>query len=152
MWYLRHAEHHAKNRTSLCGPDQETLFFDWPPICFDLPLKLFAELAEAEQCADIELWKKMKNQQKVELYRVLQTWFLHSFTQFNIAPKRFELLAVWALGGIWKNKQRALRKVLILLVYLFLKCHKSKKKSVAFFFEPRSKSNSNQYSSHRYDK
>ena len=37
-------------------------------ICFDLPIKLFAELAEAEQCADIELWKKMKNQQKVELW------------------------------------------------------------------------------------
>ena len=42
-------------------------------ICFDLPIKLSGELAEAEQCADIELWKKMKNQQKVELYRVLQT-------------------------------------------------------------------------------
>ena len=41
-------------------------------VCFDLPIKLFAEFAEAEQCADIELWKKMKNQQKVELYRVLQ--------------------------------------------------------------------------------
>ena len=27
--YLRHAEHHAKNRTSLCGLDQDT-FFDWP--------------------------------------------------------------------------------------------------------------------------
>ena len=38
-----------------------------------------------------------------------------------------------ALGGIWKSKQRALRKVLILLVYLFFKCHESKKKSVAFF-------------------
>ena len=42
-------------------------------ICSDLLIKLFAELAEPEQCADIELWKKMKNQQKVELYRVLQT-------------------------------------------------------------------------------
>ena len=38
-----------------------------------------------------------------------------------------------ALGGIWKSEQRAFRKVLILLVYLFLKYHKSKKKSVAFF-------------------
>ena len=28
--YLRHAEHHAKNRTSLCGRDQETLFFTDP--------------------------------------------------------------------------------------------------------------------------
>ena len=28
-----------------------------------------------------------------------------------------------ALGGIWKSKQRAFRKVLILLVYVFLKCH-----------------------------
>ena len=27
MWYLRHAEYHAKNRTSLCDLDQETLFF-----------------------------------------------------------------------------------------------------------------------------
>ena len=27
MWYLKHAEHHAKNRTSLCSLDQETLFF-----------------------------------------------------------------------------------------------------------------------------
>ena len=42
-------------------------------IYFDLPIKLFAELAEAEQCAYIVLWKKMKNQQKVESYRVLQT-------------------------------------------------------------------------------
>ena len=32
MWYLRHAEHHAKNRTSLVGLDQETLFFDLPLI------------------------------------------------------------------------------------------------------------------------
>ena len=32
MWYLRHAEHHAKNRTSQCGLDQEILFFDWPLI------------------------------------------------------------------------------------------------------------------------
>ena len=29
MWYLRHAEHHAKSRTSLFGLDQETLFFDY---------------------------------------------------------------------------------------------------------------------------
>ena len=29
--YLRHAEHHAKNPTSLCGLDQ-TLFFDLPLI------------------------------------------------------------------------------------------------------------------------
>ena len=33
-WNLRHAEHHAKNRTSLCGLDQETLFFDLPLIFF----------------------------------------------------------------------------------------------------------------------
>ena len=32
MWYLGHAEHHAKNRTSLCGLDQRTLFFDLPLI------------------------------------------------------------------------------------------------------------------------
>ena len=32
MGYLRHAEHHAKNRRSLCGLDQETLFFDLPLI------------------------------------------------------------------------------------------------------------------------
>ena len=36
MWYLRHAEHHAKNRTSLCGLHQETLFFDWPLISYTL--------------------------------------------------------------------------------------------------------------------
>ena len=30
MWYLSHAEHHAKNRTSLGGLDQETLFFYLP--------------------------------------------------------------------------------------------------------------------------
>ena len=28
MCYLRHAEHHAKNRTSLCGLDHDTLFFE----------------------------------------------------------------------------------------------------------------------------
>ena len=33
--YLGHAEHHSKNRTSLCGLDQKTLFFDLPLIlCF----------------------------------------------------------------------------------------------------------------------
>ena len=30
MWYLGHAEHHAKNRTSLSDLDQKTLFFDLP--------------------------------------------------------------------------------------------------------------------------
>ena len=29
---MRHAEHHAKNRTSLCSLDQKTLFFDLPLI------------------------------------------------------------------------------------------------------------------------
>ena len=28
MCYLRHAEHHGKNRTSLNGLDQKTLYFD----------------------------------------------------------------------------------------------------------------------------
>ena len=32
MWYLRYAEHHAKNRTSLRGLDHNTLFFGWPVI------------------------------------------------------------------------------------------------------------------------
>ena len=32
MRYLGHAEHHAKNRTSLSGLDQKTLFFDLPLI------------------------------------------------------------------------------------------------------------------------
>ena len=32
MCYLGHAEHHAKNRTSLSGLDQKTLFFDLPLI------------------------------------------------------------------------------------------------------------------------
>ena len=30
--YLRHAEHHAKNRISLRGLDHDTLFFEWPVI------------------------------------------------------------------------------------------------------------------------
>ena len=31
IFYLRHAEHHAKNRNSLCGLDHDTLFFfEWP--------------------------------------------------------------------------------------------------------------------------
>ena len=30
IFYLRHAEHHAKNRTCLRGLDQDTLFFEWP--------------------------------------------------------------------------------------------------------------------------
>ena len=32
--YLRHAEHYAKNRTSLRGLDHDTLFFGWPVICY----------------------------------------------------------------------------------------------------------------------
>ena len=30
MGYVSHAEHHAKNRTSLCGLDKETLFLTDP--------------------------------------------------------------------------------------------------------------------------
>ena len=50
----------------------------------------------------------MKNQQKVELYRVLQTCFLHSFTQLNIAPKRFELqsCAWWHMKEKTKSFQK----------------------------------------------
>ena len=40
MWYLRHAEHHTKNRTSLCGLDHETLFFDWPLMSSHLSTRL----------------------------------------------------------------------------------------------------------------
>ena len=32
--YLRHAEHYAKNRTSLRGLDHDTLFFGWPVMLF----------------------------------------------------------------------------------------------------------------------
>ena len=32
--YLRHAEHHAKNRTCLRGLDHDTLFFEWPVILY----------------------------------------------------------------------------------------------------------------------
>ena len=38
MWYLRHAEHHAKSRTSLFGLDQETLFFDYLNLLCGHPL------------------------------------------------------------------------------------------------------------------
>ena len=34
MWCLRHAEHHAKNLTFLRGLHCDTLFFEWPVICF----------------------------------------------------------------------------------------------------------------------
>ena len=40
--YLRHAEHHAKNRTFLSGLDHDTLFFEWPVIMPPPPWALFA--------------------------------------------------------------------------------------------------------------
>ena len=42
--YLRHAEHNAKNRTSLRGLDHDTLFFfEWPVIIKDIQIEFASQ-------------------------------------------------------------------------------------------------------------
>ena len=105
-WYLRHAEHKAKNRTSLCGLDQNTRFYEWPftqvheqdnhqDVSFLCPSNMGGEVKgrnwgqtypgwSREWTSDVPKWVKM-NYMVREVFR--RKDFRQPYVQVNRTPR-----------------------------------------------------------------
>ena len=83
MWYLRHAEHHAKDRTSLCDLDQETLFFDWPLISWEILEWKFFKFLKMDQ-SWFYLIEQASDMSKITLSFIFYAWSLiKTITKIN---------------------------------------------------------------------
>ena len=117
MWYLRHAEHHAKNRTSLRGLDQETLFFDWPLILIKVDhnlavLKAFLNRRDTKiniSCRtmlQMELNHRRKDARVTDhLFCLSRNWQRMQSLSMALSPRRDR---IWVLkkGKMKKKKKK----------------------------------------------